>query len=270
VSLLLDSGRRRAARDWRAMVLAAMDHGVNCFEIAGAAPPLIEGFTEAVEGIERELLFVAWRPHDFPSDPAHMVESFLTRTGLDYLDLLEFHGVFPDADAITRLRQARMLRGLGLATDDEDTDLLVARGAFRALRTVYSPVSGWKERNRLKAAAGKDMAVIACNAWPESMQPKGDLAPRRSWFRPRGHPLRDLVGGYRFLYGTPGWTPEEICIAYVLTEPAVTTVQVEVDRLDRLARLVDVPDRDLPTGVAAQIEMARFSPGGERRAVARG
>ena len=74
------------------------------------------------------------------------------------------------------------------------------------------------------------------------------------------------IGGYGFLENTPGWTAEEICLAYVLTEPAVTTVRFEVDRIEHLERLAEVPDRDLPTGVAAQIEMARFSAGDDRKA----
>jgi hypothetical protein len=45
----------------------------------------------------------------------------------------------------------------------------------------------------------------------------------------------------------------------------VTTVRFEVDRIDHLARLAEVPDRDLPTGVAAQIEMARFSEDASRK-----
>lgn len=257
VSLLLDGDQRLSARDWRGLIAAAMDLGINGFEIVGEAPALIEGAGEALADVERDLLFVAWCPRALAADPGATVEAFLARMRLGYLDLLNFDPAPPQAEAMQRMRQARLVRGFGLTRDDEETDLLIARGAFEALTTDYSPVSGWRERNRLKAAAGRDMAVIARDIWPEAMQPKKTLF-RKPLLGRRNNPLAGM-GGYHFLESTQGWTAEEICLAYVLTEPAVTTVRLEVDRIDRLARLAEIPDRDLPTGVAAQIEMARFS-----------
>lgn len=262
VSLLLDGAQRRSAREWSSLMGAAMDHGVNGFEIAGDAPALIEAAADALTAVERELLFIAWRPRALAADPGETVQAFLARTGLGYLDLLNFDDSPPATEALQRMRQARLVRSFGLTSDDEDTDLLIAHGAFDALTTCYSPISGWRERNRLKKAAERGMAVIARNIWPEAIQLKPAIFKRPLLGRP-GEPLAGM-GGYHFLESTPGWTAEEICLAYVLTEPAVTTVRLEVDRIDRLARLAEAPDRDLPTGVAAQIEMARFSADGNR------
>lgn len=263
VSLLLDGGVRHSAREWRNQISAALDLGINGFEIAGESPALIEGASEAFAAVERELLFIIWRPRMLPAEPGHAIEAFLTRTGLGYLDLLCFDSAPPPSDVLQRLRNTRWVRSYGLTSDDEDTDLLITHGGFDALTTCYSPVSGWRERNRLKAAAERGMAVIARNIWPESLHPKAVMFKKPLLGR-RRNPLAGLVGGYTFLEATPGWSAEEICLAYVLTEPAVTTVRFEIDRLDRLERLASVPDRDLPTGIAAQIEMARFSADGLR------
>ncbi|MFA7262137.1 MAG: hypothetical protein WC068_03860 [Caulobacter sp.] len=262
VSLLLDGGMRNSARDWRSLIVAAMELGINAFEIAGDAPALIEGAADALGEVERNLLFVAWRPTALPAEPAQVVEALLARTGLGYLDLLNFDDRPPSAEVLARLKQTRWVRSYGLTSDDEDTDLLISSGGFDALTTAYSPVSGWRDRNRLKSAAERDMAVIARDIWPEAMQPKAKPFKMPLLGR-RADPLAG-VGGYGFLESTPGWSAEEICLAYVLTEPAVTTVRFEVDHIDRLARLAEVSDRDLPTGVAAQIEMARFSTDGSR------
>jgi len=267
VSVLLDAGARRSARDWRGLIEAAMNLGINGFEIAGDAPAMIEGAAEALSGVERELLFISWRPRALAADPGDTVEAFLARTNLGYLDLLSFDEQAPAAQALERLRETGLARAFGLTSDDEETDLLIAHGAFEALTTCYSPISGWRERNRLKAAARRDMAVIARNIWPEEMHPRKALL-KRSLFANRRNPLAGM-GGYGFLENTPGWTAEEICLAYVLTEPAVTTVRLEVDRIDRMAKLAEVTDKDLPTGVAAQIEMARFSDGAPKAAAAR-
>lgn len=263
VSLLLDSAARRSSREWRSLILAALDLGINGFEIAGDAPSLVEGATEALASVERELLFIAWRPRALPAEPGHMLEAFLTRTGLGYLDLVNFDDAPPSADILQRLRAQRWVRSFGLTSDDDDTDLLISRGTFDALTTCYSPVSGWRDRNRLKAAAERGMAVIARNIWPEAMQPRPVIFKKPLLGR-RGNPLAGM-GGYGFLESTPGWSAEDICLAYVLTEPAVTTVRFEVDRIERLERLAEIPDRDLPTGVAAQIEMARFSADATRK-----
>ena len=69
----------------------------------------------------------------------------------------------------------------------------------------------------------------------------------------------DGIGGYSFLHRTSNWTAEEICLAYTLTEPAVSSAWIETSDMAHFDRLTEVPDRDLPPGLGAQIEMARFS-----------
>ncbi|MBP7705368.1 MAG: aldo/keto reductase [Caulobacter sp.] len=258
VSLLLDGRSRSSAREWRDMVRLALDCGINGFEIAGDAPAVIEGASEGLSEVERELLFVTWRPSVFAADPANTVEAFVARTGLEYLDLLAFDGPPPMSPSLEGLKRTRRVRAYGLAGQDDESDLLLARGAFDALAAPYSPISGWKERNRIKAAAARDMAVVAHSICPDEILPKPEGLLKKSVFRDRANPLAG-VGGYRFLENTPGWTAEELCLAYVLTEPSVTTVRMEIDSRERLERLADVAEKDLPTGVAAQIEMARFS-----------
>lgn len=257
VSLLLDGRSRNSAKEWRNLVRLAMDCGINGFEIAGDAPAVIEGAAEALNEVERDLLFVTWRPSAFAADPAHTVEAFVARTGLEYLDLLAFDGPPPMNPSLDALKSTRRVRAYGLAGQDEESDLLLTGGSFDAIAAPYSPVSGWKDRNRIKAAAARDMAVVAHSILPDAMQPKTGLL-KKPLFKDKANPLAG-AGGYGFLESTPGWTAEEICLAYVLTEPSVTTVRFEIDNTDRLERLAAVAEKDLPTGVAAQIEMARFS-----------
>ena len=259
VSLLLDGDLRRSAREWRDLVGLGLDCGINAFEIAGDSPAVVEGAAEMLAEVERELLFVAWRPKTFTADPGNTVEAFVARTGLEYLDLLAFDGPPVTCPSLDSLRGTRRVRAYGLAGQDDESDLLIQRGSFDAIAAPYSPISGWKDRNRLKAAAERDMAVFAHSIWPEEMHPKKPGLLKKPLLKDRSNPLAG-AGSYRFLETTPGWTAEEICLAYVLTEPAVTTVRIEADSADRVQRLAEVAEKDLPTGVAAQIEMARFCP----------
>ena len=124
--------------------------------------------------------------------------------------------------------------------------------------------SGWRERHRLKAAMARDMAVIGYGFHPEAViQERVQAAPKASFWR-RPEPLQG-VGGYGFLAKTDAWSSEEICLAYALTEPSLATVRITPTSLVELEALAAVPDRDLPSAVAAQIEMARFQPEAERR-----
>jgi aryl-alcohol dehydrogenase-like predicted oxidoreductase len=258
VSLLLDGKSRHSAREWRNMVRIGLECGINGFEIAGDSPAVIEGAAEALAEVERELLFITWRPTMLAADPSNSVEAFVARMGLDYLDLMAFDGPPPNSPSLDDMKGTRRVRAYGLAGQDDESDLLLARGAFDALAAPYNPASDWRDRNRIKAAAARDMAVVAHSICPDAILPKPEGMLKKSLFRDRANPLSG-VGSYRFLETTPGWTPEEICLAYVLTEPSVTTARVEVSRPEQIERLAAVAEKDLPTGVAAQIEMARFS-----------
>jgi aryl-alcohol dehydrogenase-like predicted oxidoreductase len=77
------------------------------------------------------------------------------------------------------------------------------------------------------------------------------------WFK-KPRPLAG-AGTYAFLTATRGWSAEQLCLAYALTEPAVASVLVQVDDREHLTELAATTDRDLPPTVSAQIEMARFS-----------
>jgi aryl-alcohol dehydrogenase-like predicted oxidoreductase len=67
------------------------------------------------------------------------------------------------------------------------------------------------------------------------------------------------AGTFAFLHRTNHWTAEAICLAYALTDPSVSSVMIEASDIERLNTLSQVPDRDMPPGLAAQIEMARVA-----------
>lgn len=273
ISLLLQNNPRLKANDWRSLLFCALEHGINCFEIAGDSPHLLDGVGEALGAVERRLIFVSWRAASGQSTGSmyDQVEAILTRTGLRHLNLL----VIPDpaanlpADGMEQLyalKQGRLTRMLGVSSDDDSVDPFIVSGAFDALCTGYNLASGWKERNRLKLASTHDLAVIGHEAYPAALREPPSLLEKVGLFGGKRKTSDQIGAGYRFLDETPTWTPEEICIAYALTEPALSTVQVSVERADELDRLAELPERDLPTAVAAQIEMARFASVGTPQA----
>src|SRR6185503_2184935 len=91
---LTDSSSRNTAQAWRDLVFAALECGINSFEVAGRQPALIEGLGEAIQAIERRLVFIALRlgpvatpnggtTRDFSPDSLLLsLEAFLSRTSL--------------------------------------------------------------------------------------------------------------------------------------------------------------------------------------------
>jgi hypothetical protein len=86
------------------------------------------------------------------------------------------------------------------------------------------------------------------------LRSKGPVQPQPSAQSPLAG-----AGTYAFLERTRNWTAEEICLAHALTEPSLSSVQVSAERSERIEALAAIPDREMPPGVSAQIEMARFS-----------
>ena len=256
VSLLLDDSSRKSARDWRDLIEAAMSVGINSFMLAGESDTLLGGLAEAIAGIERRLIFLAWRAPSV-GNLDHATGMVLRRLDTDYLDLAVVENLDQIEFART-LKHSRAVRQIGISGSGETLDLALRDGGIDCIIAPYNLTSMGMERVRLKTASERNIPVIARDTCPAELTgaDKPGLIPK-GWFKKK--PKISPRSGYHFLEDTHGWTGEEICLAYALFEPSVTSVQMEADTIERIVRLAAVPERELPTGVAAQIEMARFS-----------
>jgi aryl-alcohol dehydrogenase-like predicted oxidoreductase len=272
ITLRLEDQPRLRSADWRKLIFAALENGINSFEIDGVSSALIEGAAEAFSTVERRLLFIGWRlrgslDRALKAQAVHdMIDQALDRTGLGHLDLTTLDD--PDANAfpaetleqLKALRGARLIRLLGVAGAGDKFDAYVASGQFQAMSTPFNLASGWIERNRVRSAVSREMAVSGLDYWPDVLREdhKASFLPKPSLWRRRTDPLAD-VGGYDFLRSTPGWNAQQISLAYALTEPSLATVHVTASAPAEVEALAAIAERDLPTGCSAQIEMARFS-----------
>lgn len=266
------SGRTRAS-DWTALIYAALESGINCFEVTGLEPAIMDGLAQALQAVERRLMFISWRlgeivtsegrVRDFtPEGLTRQVCAILARTGVEYLDAVTLDD--PESDelhpeslgALSDLKASGAVRMAGVAGDGEAIDAYICARAFDLLCTPFNLTSGWKERNRLRQAVESDMAVMGYKVYPADFHQRMIAVVQA---RSKASPLAGM-GSYAFLDRTHGWDAEEICIAYALTEPALATVQVAPPSIARLEQLAGVADREMPPGLAAQIEMARFAP----------
>ena len=271
ITLRLSESTRLRAAEWRDLIFAAVESGINSFQIDVAAPELLRGAAEAFAGVERRLLFVTWRMREDADRLTRetidaVMATVVDELGLDYLDLLLVNApTGPElpteaAAALRALRDRDALRGLGVASREDIAPELLASGLVTTLSSPFNLSSGWAERNRIRSSVARDMAVIGEDYWPQALR-DADTKPlfqKPSLWRRRSDPLAD-VGSYEFLTNTRGWSGDEIALGYALTEPSLATIGVTAETRAEIERLAAVVERDLPNGVCAQIEMARFS-----------
>jgi aryl-alcohol dehydrogenase-like predicted oxidoreductase len=227
--------------------------------------------------VKRSLLFVGLRADPAIEGPRTQawVRQVIAEARLGYVDLLALNaGATADEETLAAailLKEADVARRLAVAGSGELIEADVETGLFDAVITPYSLLSGWRDRNLVRQSLERQMGVIGCDSCPEELESMMESAQSRArpgWFK-RPRPLAG-VGTYAFLGTTPGWSCEQICLAYALTEPSLATVQVAVATRKHLTQLAGITDRDLPSAASAQIEMARFSAEqAEREAAAR-
>jgi aryl-alcohol dehydrogenase-like predicted oxidoreductase len=275
ISLTLgDDATRPKPDDWVTLIYAALENGINAFEVTGRDPAIMDGVAQALEAVERRLVFISWRlgVHATAGGPVRdfsgqgltqQVCAVLARTGLDYLDVAllddpKSHELAHDAlAALTEIKTQGAAKMLGVAGEDDTLDSYMTTGAFDVLAAPFNLTSGWKERHRVRTAVELDMAVIGYRAYPEAFHRSVTASAQAV---SKGAPLAGM-GSYAFLDRTAQWDAEEICLAYALTEPSLATVAIKPGTLARMEQLAAVSDREMPPGLAAQIEMARFAPG---------
>ncbi|MNS96484.1 hypothetical protein D3C72_1307840 [compost metagenome] len=167
--------------------------------------------------------------------------------------------------ALKALRKAGHVKLLGVSGDSPVMDVYVSTGAFDVLYTPFHVNVEWRIRTRMRAARERDMAIFTYDYYPESLSTERKAAgagtpKKKGLFGFGAKPVEQGLanaGSFAFLHQTPNWNAESICLAFTLTDPAIASVMVDAINPERMEALAAVPERDLPPGLSAQIEMAR-------------
>ncbi|QSF55339.1 aldo/keto reductase [Brevundimonas fontaquae] len=259
------------------LLYSALEAGINSYRLETADPVAAEVLGEALSHVDRKLVYVSLTlgagdgrsaERDFSAQGmTAAIDRVLHFSGLGWVDMAVLHEpgetelAQSSLSALKAMRATGRIKLLGIAGGGEVMDAYVSTGAFDALLTPFDINADWKIRNRIRSAREQDMAVFAYDFYKDRRSgPRVAPIVKKGLFgfggqkRPQDSPQKDAFG---FLYRTHNWTAEAICLSYVLTDPTVSSVIVDPTDTDRLATLAAAPERDMPPGLAAQIEMAR-------------
>jgi hypothetical protein len=269
-----DSRRKGSAVDWRDFVFAAMEAGINSFEIGAPSPALLAGVAEAFGAMERRLFAIGWRTSLVGGAHAasQRARELLDALGLDLFDLLtlDLEGHHRSPTAIADIRDSGVARLVGAAGSPALLDEALLGGEFDCLVMQMDPDGNWNERNRIRTASQRGMGVIIVDAGLE-LNPTTSPSPKRGLLQLlTGRAKPQLAANFEV--AVPGWNGQQIAVVHALSDPCVSTVVVQPDCTSSMENLAWCVERDLPAGAQAQIEMARFSgppPPIERRRLPR-
>lgn len=270
--VLRESGSIPNVSAWRGLIYAALENGVNSFEMVAGSDVIAMGLGEALRAVERRLIFLSLRIEGDAHRPigaeaiSNAVKGALRQTGAGYFDTLmlnetAYENLLPEGYRMLEdIRSAGVVLQTGVTGRGPAVESCILDAAFEVLATPFSLVSDWQTRRLVKEAAHVNMAVMAYDPAPRAFLNRPEVAPQKPSLLRRPNPANPLAGSgtYAFLHTTSGWTAEELCFAYALTEPSFATVQMAADNAKHIEALAAVCDKELPTGAAAQIEMARF------------
>jgi aryl-alcohol dehydrogenase-like predicted oxidoreductase len=263
------------------LLYSALEAGVNSYRLETADPVVAEVLGEALAHVDRKLVCVGLTlgvgagreaTRDFTAEGmTAAIDRALHFSGLSWIDVAVLHEPgeheLPQSslNALKALRATGRIKLLGVAGDGEVMDTYVSTGAFDVLLTPFDINADWRLRNRIRAAREQDMTVFAYDYFSDRRsETRGpQAAVKRRLFGLGGGPKRPPqsreADAFGFLYRTPNWPAEAICLGYVLTDPTISSVIVRADDTERLEMLAGTLERDLPPGLAAQIEMARVT-----------
>jgi aryl-alcohol dehydrogenase-like predicted oxidoreductase len=255
LTLVFPDGELDEAGAYR-LACSALEHGVNSFEFAEADATAASAMRQVIGSVGRKLLVLSLRLDASAAGGAGArVREAARASQAEPFDVVMLPR--PDPRLAEALRRERFTRMVGVEGDDDTLDLALRTGGVEALAAPYSMRSGWPERNRIKAAVAQGVSVIGRDF--HVAEPGGNPNGRRGLARLFRRSADAGPDPYAFLKETPGWTAEQIGLAFALSEPALATVQVRTASLPLVQQLAQAVDRELPPGLSAQIEIARFA-----------
>jgi aryl-alcohol dehydrogenase-like predicted oxidoreductase len=257
-----------------ALVFAALEAGINSFELDGLSPDWTAALSAAIKAAGQNVLVLTLRApkseaSGVPGQGAGgalktQIDASREQIGVDRFDaiLLDDDGSssLEDAAVLGALRDQGLAGMVGVTCGRGGPTLDMMTMGYDVVATPFGLRTDAGLRKRVRTLVEHNITPIGYDVYDVGAATAPAEAPKglARLFKRSPVVMAD-TGPYEFLHRTPGWAAEEIALAYALTEPSLATVRVQTTDLTTLDRLAKTVERELPAGAAAQIEMARFS-----------
>jgi aryl-alcohol dehydrogenase-like predicted oxidoreductase len=262
------------------LISAALNQGINAYEARHDQMESLKAIAQALAGVDRKLVIVGLRIVAGQrlitrQSLIDVLQTALKLSGLGWIDYLLIEDPAPGEltedclQVLEAARSARRLRLAGVGGNSPTVDQLIGSGRIQLLALSYNLRSGWLERNRINLATAAELIILGHDYYPRVVQRAGviveEVEPVKksglfglSLGKPKSMGL-ERTGPYAFLERVNGWTAHEVCLNFALTEPALASVRVTAADEEVLEGLAASVERELPSGLTAQIELARVA-----------
>lgn len=258
-----------------------MSLGVNAYEARIDDLTAIQALGQVASSVERSMVVVGLRVEQAGPRQARdlnretiirQLQDALRNTGLRWIDYLIVEDPAPGElgssffMTVEAARQAKRLRYVGVSGDSNEITDLIQSGSVQIYGTPYNLRCSQSVRKRMRQAETANVMLLGYDHYPEVIRhtPSAPIAAATGIMRLLGlggarRMPADKDGPYSFLNFVRGWTAEQICMAYALNEPSLSSARVRAPDLETVKGLAEAVERELPNGLAAQIELARVS-----------
>ena len=259
----------------REIVERGLENGINAFQIDSADAGFLNQIAQVLKVVDRGVLFISMTARDnygvayenginVDTLKQRLTEAFRL-PGLQRLDLLSFQAAeyraltAEDHAFLHHLIQGGMIGQVGVQIETADFPNILDIGQPTSLLTNFDVTASKARRHMLETASRMDLSVFGQNYYPARLLQGGQGESIRSH-------LQNVQDGdapqgpskYSFLFNEIGWTAQEICLGFALSQPALVNVGVVARDSDHLDRLAKVVGRTLPRALHAHIELGTF------------
>lgn len=261
-----------------AFLAGCLGLGVNAFEARLDDLAAIQALGRTTAGVERSMVIIGLRAaaiahRDLSREILiRMLQDALRNTGLRWIDYLIVDDPRPGElgasffMTVEAARQAKRLRYVGVGGDSPTVGDLIESGGVQIYAAPYNLRCSNTVRRRMRQAEAANIMILGYDHYPDAIRQTQSLPAAAAsgllkflGFRgPRQAPA-DEDGPYSFLNYVRGWSAEQICLSYALNEPSLSSTRVKAPDLATIKGLAETAERELPNGLAAQIELARVA-----------
>jgi len=268
---------RKNPADVRGIVERALENGINAFQIDSSDIGFLSQISQVLKVVDRSILFVSLTARDdlgashagplaLPALKQRLAEA-VRLPGLQRLDMVtfqsaEFRALPPEGHAfLRRLSETQMVSQVGAQVEPADYLAVLDAGYPTGILTDFDVTASKGRRRMIEDASRRNLSVFAQNFYPAR------LIEGRSGESIRSHLSSVHTGGtaltgadkYSFLTQEIGWTAEEICLGFTLSQPQIVSAGVVARSPEHLDGLAAVAGRTLPRALHAHVELGTFA-----------